>query len=419
MMAPGPCRAVRREGNMPKRIATIVCAIVIAAYAQLLFNSFGKPDGWLRDDKGVSQLSDHVSLWAAGRLAREGKPAAAYDWAQHAEVMRAELKAKTDELPFAYPPPFLVVMSGFSGLDYVPSMLLFGLLTLAVYGVVTARILGSWEGAVWMCAPLATMLNFCMGQNGALTAALLGAGLLLLPTRPVLAGVMMGLLTIKPHLGLLLPVALAVTGCWRAFAAAAATALAMALGATLLLGADTWLAFVRSMADLGAAVATTGHDSPFKFQSVYGLLATLGLPRGAAMTVHVLVALGIVALIADAWRRPLPFALKAALLAAATPLMSPYVFVYDLTIHGIVGGFLIRHWLDTECDQRDVLMFACATMLIALFLSTSLPTGVAASLALLALVLRECMPVYREAAAGPGGWKAGLFRLPLRDGRPG
>jgi hypothetical protein len=174
----------------------------------------------------------------------------------------------------------------------------------------------------------------------------------------------------------------------------------MAAAAALTLGLDTWAAFATSMAEMGAAVASTAHDSPFKFQSAYGLLATLGMGRGPAMAVHVLVAMGLVALVADAWRRPLPFELKAAVLVAATPLMSPYVFIYDLTMHGIVAGFLIRHWMNVGGDLHRVLMLAGACMVSALFFSTGLPMGVVASFAVLALVLRECAPFYRGVAQG-------------------
>ncbi|MGN5509364.1 glycosyltransferase 87 family protein, partial [Campylobacter coli] len=52
------------------------------------------------------------------------------------------------------------------------------------------------------------------GQNAFLTTALMGAGLAGLETRPWLAGVAFGLLTFKPHLGLLIPVLLLLNGRW-------------------------------------------------------------------------------------------------------------------------------------------------------------------------------------------------------------
>ena len=48
-------------------------------------------------------------------------------------------------------------------------------------------------------------MNALVGQNGFLTAALIGGTLYLIPIRPVLAGICLGLLTYKPQYGLLFP----------------------------------------------------------------------------------------------------------------------------------------------------------------------------------------------------------------------
>ncbi len=77
----------------------------------------------------------------------------------------------------------------------------------------------------------ATLINTVGGQNGFLTACLLVGGILLLDRRPVLAGILFGLLTYKPHLGLVVPFVLLALGAWRTIAAATATAiLLMAVG---------------------------------------------------------------------------------------------------------------------------------------------------------------------------------------------
>ena len=66
-----------------------------------------------------------------------------------------------------------------------------------------------------------------IGQNGFFTAALLIAGLVNLDRRPVLSGVLFGILTIKPQLGLLLPLMLVVSGRWRTIVSAATTTAAL------------------------------------------------------------------------------------------------------------------------------------------------------------------------------------------------
>ena len=86
----------------------------------------------------------------------------------------------------------------------------------------------------------AVAVNLFFGQNGFFFAALLIGGLINLDRRPLLAGMLFGILTIKPQLGLLLPVMLVLTGRWRVIAAAAATTLVL-FGATCwLYGIDVW-----------------------------------------------------------------------------------------------------------------------------------------------------------------------------------
>lgn len=376
----------------PSRIITTICAGIVAFYALVMASQVGKPKGWPVDDKGVVVQTDYIALWAAGRLALEGKPAAVYDWDRHADAMAEGLGRKPAAFPFPYPPPFLAVVAPLALAPYIPSLLLFATLTLALYVFACARITGRWEGAIWLAAPIVTMANFNVGQNGFLTAALLGGGLLLLPARPVLAGVLIGALSIKPHLGMLLPFALAAAGCWRAFASAALTVAALALVSLGLFGLAPWQAFIANLGTFGASVASDQYHVPFKLQSVYGLLHTLGMPRAAALAVQAMLALGLVALTVIVWRSRAAHDLKAAMLAAAAVLVSPYVFIYDLTFLGIAQAFLIRHWLATRLEQWDVIALFAINTVIVLFVAVKLPTGVLASLMLLAMAVRLAAP---------------------------
>src|ERR1700744_2183526 len=96
-----------------------------------------------------------------------------------------------------------------------------------------------WSSA-WLAglAAPAAYVNAMSGQNGAFTAALMGGGILLLEKRPLMAGTLLGALCIKPHLALLVPIALAAGGHWRAFFAAGLTALALTGLSFLLVGAQ-------------------------------------------------------------------------------------------------------------------------------------------------------------------------------------
>ena len=77
--------------------------------------------------------------------------------------------------------------------------------------------------------------NFFNGQNGFLSTALLGSGLLLLNQSPWVAGFLLGLVSYKPHLFALVPVALLAARRWQALVAALVTALLLALASFLAL----------------------------------------------------------------------------------------------------------------------------------------------------------------------------------------
>src|SRR5690606_42098322 len=64
-----------------------------------------------------------------------------------------------------------------------------------------------------------------LSLHDALPILLLG-GMMLAPAKPIAAGILIGLLTVKPHLGLLLPCCLLAGGHWRAAASATVVTLA-------------------------------------------------------------------------------------------------------------------------------------------------------------------------------------------------
>ena len=102
---------------------------------------------------------------------------------------------------------------------------------------------------MWLLLALAfpaVFVNLGHGHNGFLTAALLGFALVNLDRRPVVAGILFGLLAYKPQFGLMIPLVLLATGRWRTMLAAAATVAALALAVTLAFGLDTWRAFFDS-----------------------------------------------------------------------------------------------------------------------------------------------------------------------------
>ncbi|HWY25534.1 MAG TPA: glycosyltransferase family 87 protein, partial [Nevskia sp.] len=189
---------------------------IYAALAVLLLVRF--PHGV--DAQGHSVRPDFVVFWAASRLALSGDAAGAYDAAVIAPVEHEALPQLQGMGQWVYPPNFLLLVLPLALLPFFWSYLAFMASTLCAYAAVLCRVVNSRAALMPALAFPAVCINVVEGQNGFLVAALMGGALLLLPRRPARAGVLIGLLTIKPQLGLLLPLVLISAGQWRALWAA-------------------------------------------------------------------------------------------------------------------------------------------------------------------------------------------------------
>jgi hypothetical protein len=314
--------------------AYFVTIAALLATAEGIVDAAGRPLG-----------TDFANVYAAGRLAREGKPALVYDFPAHHDMQR-QVSARAD-IPYYgwhYPPAFLLLAAALAFLPYLAALFVFQAATLVAYLAVVRRIAGRPEAWLPALAFPAVFVNVTHGQNGFISAALLGGGLFVLDRRPLLAGVLIGCLAYKPQFGLLLPLVLAVTGRWSTIAAAAATVLAICGLTWTAFGTDVFAAFWHSLATT-QRVILEGAPGFYKIQSVYAALRLLGVPGAAADAVQLLTTLGVAVALVALWRSAAEFELKAAGLLIATVLATPYVLDYDLVLLAPAIAFLAAHGL--------------------------------------------------------------------------
>ena len=102
---------------------------------------------FLTDKQGRPIANDFVNVWAAGRLALDGDPAAAYDWPLHkAAEVRAVGHDFANYYGWHYPPTFLFVAAALATLPYLVAALVWLAATLAAYAATLAGILGGRAG---------------------------------------------------------------------------------------------------------------------------------------------------------------------------------------------------------------------------------------------------------------------------------
>src|ERR1700722_8492450 len=309
--------------------ACFVLAVINIVYFPVAYLSHW----WIYDPDGLGIPTDFVNVWAAGRLALEGHPALAWDWDIQRKV---ELALLRQEFPgyFAwhYPPPFLFVASLLAQFSYPAAFIGWVSASFVPYLAMMRAIVGRGFGLMLAVAFPMVFNNTLVGQNGFLTAALIGGTLYLIPMRPILAGVCLGLLSYKPQYGLLFPIVLIAASQWRVFFSAAVTALGLAFVSWLAFGTESWQAFFHWMPMFSQAFLTEGKAPWWKLQSIFSLVRFLGGTEQLAwifqwiLTACVAVALGAM------WRSRVSYSLKPAALATGTLLITPYLFIYDMMV---------------------------------------------------------------------------------------
>jgi hypothetical protein len=271
--------------------------------------------------------SDFLAFWGAARAVAEGVPQAAYDLAWQQRIQTGA--GFEGWYAFVNPPPFLFVTAPFGPLPYPIAWIAWVAATYAVWAWTAAR---AWPRRLW---PLVFVFPGALiaaghAQNGFVTGALLVGGVVLLDRRPVLAGALLGALIIKPHLALLVPFWLAAGGRWRAFAAAAASAVSLLVLAWLAFGTPTMLAYTTSW-QASAALMRFGDDAFFlRMATLYAQMRLYAGEAAATIAAGALAA-AMVVLVMRGWRRFGQDSLATgALMLAATAIASPYLFNYDL-----------------------------------------------------------------------------------------
>lgn len=287
--------------------------------------------------------TDFVSFYAAGVLANHPLPSLAYDQAAHYAV---EQQVRGEAIPyqfFYYPPVYLLLCSALARLPYLAAFLAFEAATLVLFLAAGCAIKGERRLAALL--PLATFpcvfWTFGLGQNAFLTAALFGAATLFVDRRPALSGLLFGALCYKPHIGLLVPVALAAAGRWRAFAAAAATVLALVLLSAVVFGWDAWWGFFAAIRQSHGTYATGRIDFD-AFVSPFGAVRILGGSAPFAYVIQAAATLAAASFVAFVWRKKLDLPTRAAALAAATLIAAPVLLVYDFLLAAIAVLWLVR-----------------------------------------------------------------------------
>ncbi len=388
------------RGALPRGLQTI-CIGLFVINASFLFAAWIS-HWWVYDSHGLGIPTDFVNVWSAGRLALDGHPAQAWDWDIQKQVQVLVLgQTYPGNFAWHYPPPFLFVARFLAHFPYGVAFIGWVVASFVPYLAMMRATVGRAFGLLLAACFPVLINNATVGQNGFLTAALIGGTLYFLPVRPVLSGICLGLLTYKPQYGLLFPIALIAASQWTVFITAAVVAVLLASVSLLAFGLESWEAFLHWMPMFSQAFLTEGRAPWFKLQSIFGLVRYLGgseqLGWAFQWTMTVAVAVTVVMI----WRSRVRYSLKAASLAVGALLATPYLFLYDMMVLAIPVAYLVRLGLAHGFRPYEVPALGVAMLLTLIFLFTGLPLGLGATLIVGALVLRRAGPWWRAQRLAP------------------
>ena len=413
-------------------------AVLVAAAGGLLY-LVATSDG-LMDYQDRPLGTDFSNVYAAGTYVLEGRPAAPFDpRLQHARE-REIFGEKTPFYGWHYPPFFLWLAAALALMPYQLALVVWQAATLVLYLLSIRTLVASflpsplWRGStgprpvgvgvevvsldtsaeratptpnptpqgggehqsLWLLLALAypaVFVNLGHGHNGFLTAALIGFALIHLDTRPVLAGILFGLLAYKPQFGIMIPLVLIASGRWRTVFAAVATVALLALVATLAFSTETWRAFFTFAEYTRVHVLETGETGWHKIQSVFSWARMWGASVPLAYAVQGAVTIVVAGALVWLWRSSATFALKAAALCLAAILATPYSLDYDLMVLAPAIAFLALDGVARGFSpyEKTALAFLWVVPLFArgLAQATLIPCGVIAMLVMFALVIHR------------------------------
>lgn len=277
---------------------------------------------------------DFINTWAGPQLAFGDRLGVLFDFDGYQAAISVLFGEPLPSHAWSYPLYCLLLFWPLAQLPYFVALAVWTFGLFAAFAAMTlSRIEPSMRPLALILLALApaTLINAASGQNGLLTACLLVGGILLLDRRPVLAGILFGLLTYKPHLGLVVPFALLALGAWRIIAAATVTAALLIAASVAVFGLDAWRTYFQVTAALQVQVLEQFKDfGPLMVTSAMVSVArTFGVSLQAGLAAQIAIAAPVIALAVWTIRQTSDPARRAFVLVAATLLAAPYAMVYD------------------------------------------------------------------------------------------
>ncbi|MBV9828220.1 MAG: DUF2029 domain-containing protein, partial [Alphaproteobacteria bacterium] len=319
--------------------------------------------------------SDFMVYYTAARAWLDGNLGLLYDGERLTAYLNTDFAAWLAKPltyhAWVYPPHYLLLLIPFGLLPYAWAYAAFIAITLA------ALLAAIWlwlarpgeilfYAAALMLSP-AALFDVGTGQNAFLTTAFLVAGFGLLPSRPLVGGMLLGLLTYKPQFWLMVPVALVAAHAWRAILGGVIGGVAALCLSAAVIGVDAWRHWIIwAMSPPDAAYQVWVETARLHGEAIYTNLISLGAPVVVASAGQWLAVLASASCVGWCFSRTMPHDLRIAVVLAATFLAAPHVANYDAVLVVVAASVVVARGL-ADGFRRGELLIPLAAWMIQLF----------------------------------------------------
>jgi hypothetical protein len=357
---------------------------------------------------------DFRLYYTAGYMVRTGQSRLLYDYPTEQRLQNALIAPAPIALPFFAPPIAALLFVPFTFLPYLPSLLLFATVNLALLAL-TIHLMRPHLRALtarWTPLPALLFLTFApvaltlvMGQLSiflllitCLTFTLLESG------SPLLAGLIFSIVLVKFQIALPVALLFLLWKQWRLTAGVLSGSAFLAAISACIFGLRGLVPYLRSIAHMSALAGTQLQSSvgvaPRRMANLYGLLFTLAPSNRLATTLTIIASLVLIAWAATR-RASLPLAVVVAMLVSyhlypcdLTLLLLPIsllcnrLFAEDDTLPQPTPHSSKLSWLQNH--RRQILLCALGTFLIGPALAELISNDLIFLLALPILALALC-----------------------------
>ncbi len=343
------------------RLVAISAAVLIAIHAVFVISAFLSLETLPEfADK------DFANYWTAGKLILNGQVMDLFgpqpDYFHH---LQAAFGTGYPWHNWSYPPHYLLVVWPLGFFGYETAMMLFLGSTAAFFAWALCRFVGRGNTMVWVAVGPFLAHNFWVAQNGYLCAGLGLGALALRERKPVVAGILLGFLTIKPQLGLLFPFLLLAERRWSMFASAGMTSVALVATSAAVFGIDTWKGYLNEVMPYQTFVMRELEGTfTAMLPSVYGMFRNWAVGADTALLFHLVVAVPVAVLTIWAFFKAREAQDRAVLLLVATFLITPYALSYDLGLFAAALALLAGGKRDGEATSRGEPLLLAVAMLL-------------------------------------------------------